>query len=72
MEQVTREEHIDPGVTAAVETGQQHGYNEGHIWGEKQRKANAWCSTGNLHFKSENKGKYVSWDLIIVFRVILS
>lgn len=31
MEQVTAKEHVDPGVTAAVETGQQHGDDEGHV-----------------------------------------
>ena len=31
LEQVTSKEHVDPGVTAAVETGQQHGDDEGHI-----------------------------------------
>lgn len=30
--------HIDPGVAAAVEAGQQHGDNEGHgcVWGERK------------------------------------
>ena len=31
-EQVTSKEHVDPGVTAAVEASQQHGDNEGHVW----------------------------------------
>lgn len=31
LEQVTGKEHVDPGVTAAVETRQQHGDNEGHV-----------------------------------------
>jgi len=31
MEQVTSKEHVDPGVAAAVETGQQHGDDEGHV-----------------------------------------
>lgn len=31
MEQVASKEHVDPGVAAAVETGQQHGDNEGHV-----------------------------------------
>lgn len=31
MEQVTSKEHVDPGVTATVETGQQHGDDEGHV-----------------------------------------
>ena len=30
LEQVPSEAHIDPGVTAAVEAGQQHGDDEGH------------------------------------------
>lgn len=30
LEQVTGKEHVDPGVTAAVEAGQQHGDDEGH------------------------------------------
>lgn len=30
MEQVASKEHVDPGVTAAVEAGQQHGDYEGH------------------------------------------
>lgn len=30
MEQMPREAHVDPGVTAAVEAGQQHGDDEGH------------------------------------------
>lgn len=28
VEEVAREEHVDPGVAAAVETGQQHGDDE--------------------------------------------
>lgn len=44
LEQVTSEEHVDPGVTAAVETGQQHGYNKGHVWVEKQRESYVWYS----------------------------
>ena len=35
MEQVTSKEHVDPGVTAAVETGQQHGNDEGHVWRDR-------------------------------------
>lgn len=31
VEQMPGEEHVDPGVTAAVETGQQHGNDEGHV-----------------------------------------
>lgn len=31
LEKVTSKEHVDPGVTAAVETGQQHGDDEGHV-----------------------------------------
>lgn len=37
LEQVSGEEHVDPGVTAAVKTGQQHGDDEGHVWGHRQR-----------------------------------
>lgn len=36
-EQVAGEEHVDPGVTAAVQTGQQHGDDEGHFWRDRQR-----------------------------------
>lgn len=32
LEQVTGEEHVDPGVAAAVETCQQHGDDEGHVY----------------------------------------
>lgn len=31
MEQVTREEHVNPRVTAAIETGKQHCNDEGHV-----------------------------------------
>lgn len=31
LEQVAGKEHVDPGVTAAVETRQQHGNDEGHV-----------------------------------------
>lgn len=31
VEQVTGKEHVDPGVATAVETGQQHGDDEGHV-----------------------------------------
>lgn len=37
LEQVSGEEHVDPGVTAAVKTGQQHGDDEGHVWEHRQR-----------------------------------
>lgn len=30
MEQVSSKTHVDPGVTTAVQTGQQHGDDEGH------------------------------------------
>lgn len=30
VEQVAGEEHVDPGVAAAVEAGQEHGDDEGH------------------------------------------
>lgn len=35
-EEVSAEDHVDPGVAAAVETRQQHGNDEGHFWGERQ------------------------------------
>lgn len=35
LEQVSGEEHVDPGVTAAVEAGQQHGDDEGHVCGQR-------------------------------------
>lgn len=31
LEQVTSKEHVDPGVTAAVETRQQHCNDESHV-----------------------------------------
>ena len=31
MEQVTSKEHVDPGVTAAVQTAQQHSDDKGHV-----------------------------------------
>lgn len=30
VEEMPREEHVYPGVTATVETGEQHGDDEGH------------------------------------------
>ena len=39
LEQVTGKEHVDPGVTAAVEAGKQHGDDEGHVCGKTQRRA---------------------------------
>lgn len=37
LEQVPGKEHVDPGVTATVEAGEQHGDDEGHVWGWRQR-----------------------------------
>lgn len=31
LEEVTGKEHVDPGVTAAVQAGQQHGDDEGDV-----------------------------------------
>lgn len=39
LEQMPCEAHVDPGVTAAVEAGQQHGDDEGHSCrAEKERE----------------------------------
>lgn len=35
VKQVTGKEHVDPGITAAVETSKQHGDDEGHVYREK-------------------------------------
>lgn len=37
MEEVAREEHVDPGVAAAVEAGQEHGDDEGRGCGGGKR-----------------------------------
>lgn len=45
VEEVAREQHVDPGVAAAVEAGQEHGYDESRGWkegrgaGRKEKKA---------------------------------
>lgn len=35
MEKMASKKHVDPGVTAAVQTGQQHGNDEGHCCREE-------------------------------------
>ena len=38
LEKVAREAHVDPGVAAAVEAGQQHGDDEGHGCRRRRRR----------------------------------
>lgn len=38
LEQVSRKAHVDPGVAAAVEAGQQHGDDEGHGYDEETER----------------------------------
>lgn len=39
VEEMSGKAHVDPGVAAAVEAGQQHGDDEGHSCG-RQREGN--------------------------------
>lgn len=46
LEEVPGEAHVDPGVAAAVEAGQQHGDDEGRGCKEMRRITLAWSHTG--------------------------
>jgi len=48
MEEMASKKHVDPGVTAAVQTGQQHGDDKGHCCrGEKTALTK--CKEQNTH-----------------------
>lgn len=51
-EEVPAEDHVDPGVAAAVEAGQQHGDDEGHGC-RRQEREESYCAAAtkmNQHF----------------------
>lgn len=52
LEQMPSEAHVDPGVAAAVEAGQQHGDDEGHGC-RRQEREESYCAAAtkmNQHF----------------------
>ena len=50
-EQVTSKKHVDPRVAAAVETGQQHGNDKGHVYKKRHREEQI------IHIKNRRKKK---------------
>lgn len=53
MEEVAREEHVNPGVAAAVEAGQEHGDDESRscrVGGEERRTRDHSGATPDLPF----------------------
>lgn len=49
LEQVSSEAHVDPGVTAAVKAGQQHGDDKSHVWGQRHRPVCSFTDANKLH-----------------------
>lgn len=49
MEEMPSKKHVNPGVTAAVQTGQQHGDDKGHCCRGKETALTKQCKEKNTH-----------------------